>query len=194
MEKERDEYCNRIFIVLTLAEEKIRFNELHKQLRNYGLRMSKPTLILHLNHLLKEKAVLRLQQDKQVVFYQVNWKRFQQLRKAHKISQAALDYTVDEKTFNSKPLREQINMVLDMLFLKDLFMLKLSTLYVLHPRERTPILRTIGYISTLYTIYGRWLFKNIDKSEENGKQLLKTIDETVDRLTSPFMKPDQELL
>jgi DNA-binding HxlR family transcriptional regulator len=192
MENDTDEYCQRIFIVLTLTNRKIRFNELHKQLRNYGLKMSKPTLILHLGHLLRQKTILRLQQDRQIVFYEINWKRLEQLRKAHQISQAALDYTTDEKTFNSKPLRHQINMTLDMLFLKELFMLKLSALYLLHPKERTPILSTISYIRTLYTVYARWLFKNIEKTEDKGEQLFKAIDETVDRLTTPFLKTNQE--
>jgi predicted transcriptional regulator len=193
MENETDEYCQRIFIILTMTNRKIRFNELHRELRNYGLEISKPTLIQHLNHLLKQKTIQRLQQDKQIVFYQINWKRLQQLRKAHQISQAVLDYTIDEKTFNSKPLRDQINITLDMLFLKELFMLKLSALYLLQPKERTSILRTIGYIRTLYTIYVKWLFKNTQQTKEDGEQMLKAIDETIDRLTAPFLETSQDL-
>jgi hypothetical protein len=84
-------------------------------------------------------------------------------------------------------------MTLDMLFLKELFMLKLSALYLLHPKERTPILSTISYIRTLYTVYVRWLFKNIEKTEDKGVQLFKAIDETIDRLTAPFLETNQDL-
>lgn len=83
MEKEPDEYCRKIFMVLSLDNKKTRFNELHRKLIKYDAKMSKPTLIEHLNHLIKDKVIQRKQQDKQKVFYEVNWKKFEQLQERH---------------------------------------------------------------------------------------------------------------
>lgn len=192
MEKETDEYCQKIFIVFTMTDRKMRFNELHRQINKYGLKISKPTLIQHLKHLQKQKTIRRIQKDKQVVFYELNWKRLEQLRKAKKINEAALHYVIDEKTFKSKPLHQQINFTLDMLFLKELSRLKLAALYILEPKQRLQLLSTLSYINLLYTMYTKWLFNSVTQSKENGQQILEAIDDTIDKLTEPFLKESQE--
>jgi DNA-binding HxlR family transcriptional regulator len=189
----RDEYCRKIFVILTLSDEKIRFNQLHKKLDQYNLKMTKPTLLLHLSHLIKQKIVKRTvpPKQKQVVYYQLNWKALEQLQKARNINEKALHYMIDEKTFKSKPLREQIHFTIDLLCLKEILTLELCALYIIKPKQRLGLLSTLSYINLVYTLYAKWLFSAINQSKEKGQELLEAIKENVDILTKPFVETNE---
>lgn len=65
---ELDDICHEIFFTL-IAYKKLRFNELHKYLKKFGTEISKPTLIDHLKHLIKQKLVKRKREGFQNVSY-----------------------------------------------------------------------------------------------------------------------------
>ena len=80
MEKlELDDYCEKIFAYLGVQDEPLRFNELHKALNKANFKISRPTLIAHLKHLLKQEVITKKSQGKQNVAYGINWKKLEYL-------------------------------------------------------------------------------------------------------------------
>jgi DNA-binding HxlR family transcriptional regulator len=59
----------------------MRFNELAKTLKKLGMEMSHPTLLDHLNHLIKERLVTRREEKAQYVTYRLNVKRIGESKK-----------------------------------------------------------------------------------------------------------------
>lgn len=62
-----DDICHEIFLTL-LAKKRLRFNELHRQLKKFGTDVSKPTLIDHLKHLSKQKLIKRRREGQNVSY------------------------------------------------------------------------------------------------------------------------------
>ena len=65
---EIDDICHEIFFTL-MAYKKLRFNELHRYLKKFGTDISKPALIEHLKHLIKQKLIKRKREGFQNVSY-----------------------------------------------------------------------------------------------------------------------------
>ncbi|MBS7620074.1 hypothetical protein KEJ21_05460, partial [Candidatus Bathyarchaeota archaeon] len=61
-----DDYCSNIFLEI-IIREKIRFNQLHKNLLALGVKLSKPTLSEHLKHLLARDLITRKVEEAQNV-------------------------------------------------------------------------------------------------------------------------------
>ena len=131
MKNGKDKYCERIFMVLSIVNEKIRFNELHRKLAMYGAKMSKPTLIEHLNHLVKDEVIERDEKDKQYVSYGINWKKLKQLAKFNKLDKSIPAELQNEKVFKSKNLNQQTIYTTAFLTIGELFFLKLMILNIL---------------------------------------------------------------
>jgi DNA-binding HxlR family transcriptional regulator len=65
---ELDDLCSEIWLTL-MAYNRLRFNELHKRLRQFGTNISKPALLDHLKHLIKRKLIERKEEGFQNVSY-----------------------------------------------------------------------------------------------------------------------------
>jgi DNA-binding HxlR family transcriptional regulator len=188
MEKEADEYCEKIFILLAMSNQKIRFNELHRNLTKYNAKMSKPTLIQHLNHLLKHEIIQRDEEDKQKVSYGLNWKRLKQLQKAKKINQTALNLIKNEKRFKSKSLDQQTIFTTAMITIGELFYLKLMTLNILEPENKLQNYHSYTFIRKLYNIYVTWLLDSCKDSKENSQKILHFIERNIKTLNETFLE------
>ena len=66
-----DDYCSAILIPLWKGEE-MRFNEIYRELRRKGTKLSKPTLSEHLKHLRKRKWITRKVGGVQNVSYKLH--------------------------------------------------------------------------------------------------------------------------
>jgi len=188
MKKETDEYCEKIFMVLAMSNEKIRFNELHRNLTKYGTKMSKPTLIEHLKHLIKEEIIQRDEEDKQKVSYGLDWKRFKQLQKAKKLNQTALHLIKNEKRFKSKSLIQQEVFTTAMLTIGELFYLKLMILSTLEPENRLQNYFAYTFIRKFYNIYATWLLDSCKDSKENSQKILRSIDKSIKTIGEAFFE------
>jgi len=62
-----DDVCHEIFLTL-LAKKRLRFNELHRQLKKFGTDVSKPTLNDHLKHLSTQKLIKRRREGARVSY------------------------------------------------------------------------------------------------------------------------------
>jgi len=65
---ELDDICSEIWLTL-MAYKRLRFNELHKRLKQFGTDVSKPSLLEHLNHLVERKLIERREEGFQNVSY-----------------------------------------------------------------------------------------------------------------------------
>lgn len=65
---ELDDICKEIWLTL-LAKERLRFSELHRSLKKLGTDISKPSLLEHLDHLIKQKLIMRKVEGFQNVSY-----------------------------------------------------------------------------------------------------------------------------
>ena len=65
---ELDDVCSEIWLTL-MAYKRLRFNLLHKRLKQFGTNISKPSLLEHLNHLIERKLIERREEGFQNVSY-----------------------------------------------------------------------------------------------------------------------------
>ena len=163
-------------MVLLSDVEKIRFNELHRKLNKYGAKMSKPTLIEHLNHLIEEEIILRKEEGKQKVSYIVNWNKFKQVTKAKKMNEETIHRLKNEKRFKIKDIEQQTIYTTAMLTIGELFYLKLQVLNIIEPENKLYNYVSYTYIRRLYNLYATWLIDTCKKSKENSKKVLKELD------------------
>lgn len=187
MEKMTDEYCEKIFDVLVINNEKIRFNKLYNLLIKLGAKMSRPTLIEHLNHLVKNEIILRHEEDKQNVSYEPNWEKFQQIA-SKELKRVGLLRTRNEKAFKSKSVEQQVVYVTAIETIGELFYVRLSILNAVDPKNTLQNYYGYTMIRRLLKIYCSWLVDTCKESEEKSKQALKSIDKSIRILTETFFQ------
>jgi len=175
MEKETDEYCQNIFAYLVANNKEIRFNQLYNALKALDVKITKPTLIQHLNHLHAKRFILRKEKGKQNVTYQVNWKKFEPLNEALKFKKVIAHTLENEKIFKSKSLEQQIVYVTTILTWEQILHLQFNVLNLLEPKATFNT--TLGYvfIHRLYDTYRRWLLDTCKQSRENTQKAFDSL-------------------
>lgn len=182
MEK-KDEYCEKIFMTLMiLNDEKTRFNELHRSLTAKGAKMSKPTLIQHLNHLIEKGLVKREEEDKQKVTYVLNWNELKPLKEAKEASLKTIQAIKSEKDFKSKTIPEQVDTALRMMTIGEIFRLKYNILMNLEPENKLKHYYAINAMQRVFGIYNAMLIESCKASKKDSELILKGIDNTLEEL------------
>ena len=110
---ELDETCRMIFQYLAMLDyagkDPIRFNELLRSLNNDGFSISRPTLSLHLKHLVENKLLFRNEISKQNItyrFYFEKWTGFKEtMEKSAKLTHA---FANEKTNFLSERARSQL--------------------------------------------------------------------------------------
>lgn len=172
-----DENCKKIFSVLLFSDKKIRFNELYRTLNQIGVKLSKPTMIEHLQHLKNKKIVTRRKEGKQKVTYQVNWKKLEHLGETIKTQQALKRTLENKENFKSFPIDEQVMYVHNILALRNLYRLKLEILDAIDPRKNFD--HSIEYLFThrFFEFFKTWLLESCNKNQAECKvKALNTIE------------------
>jgi DNA-binding HxlR family transcriptional regulator len=176
MEKLTDEYCPKVFAFLGMNPEKVRFNELHRDLTKNGVKMSTPTLIQHLNHLVEKGIILREEKDKQNVSYIVNWKEYMEVQDFKKTMEKM---STNEKNFKSDSLKNQVSYAYGMLTLGELFFTRMSILDIVEPEKKLQHYMSYNLVRSLSSVYYSWLLDTCKGSEENSKKALEFIEERI---------------
>jgi DNA-binding HxlR family transcriptional regulator len=192
MERIADEYCEKIFAIVVMSDGKIRFNELHRRLSRYGAKMSKPTLIQHINHLAESGTIQRHEVDKQTVYYEINWKKLKQLQKATETNQTMLRQMQNEKIFKSKNLEQQAVYTTAAITMGELYYLKLKINDILEPGNKLGNYLSYTLIRALYNRYATWLLDTCKESKENCQKILQGIDRSIQTYTDTFFPADQK--
>jgi len=201
IEKHRklDDTCIAIFFTL-MAHKRLRFNKLHRFLKMFGTKISKPSLIDHLNHLKRQKLISRKREDFQNVSYgltdEVNslltlpeehiqeW--FENNIDGKKIPKEFRLQPFDAKEYydklSEKHLDKAIDKDLNDVFLQNLFELKTFINYDLksdRPERDAIFWEFVG--NPLYRMLEKSMVENC-RSEKYRKKLFEKIDALVSEL------------
>jgi DNA-binding HxlR family transcriptional regulator len=184
-----DEYCNKIFITLVIIGEKTRFNELHRQLKRFKAKMSKPTLIQHLNHLIENDIIKRDTQDKQNVTYELNYDKLEQLQESEKRYARIIKITKkSEETFKSQKINDQVYAITAILTLESMLYLKLQLLDQMNPEKKLANSYTYTTISRRFRIYMNWLLDSCKDSKEKTQTALRNLEQASDVIRKDLFK------
>jgi hypothetical protein len=180
MDEIMDEYCTKIFGLLAITNKKFRFNELHRTLNDFGIKMSTPTLIEHLQHLHKKRYILRKREAKQSVSYALNWKKFEHFKEGLAYKEKVDRDLKSEETFKTLSLEDQVITIASILALAELFRLKASVLDILEPSKKVE--HNLSYVFTgrLLDTYRFWLLDTCKESKENSEKVLALIQKAID--------------
>ena len=180
MWEDKDVYCSKIFWFLFLSDKKCRFTELHKGLKNIKLKLSKPTLIAHLGHLQEKGFIVRRQEDKQNVSYEVNWKKFEYLKESVGYKQHLLISNENKKRFKSLSPRDQLATLLNILILGELQRVRSNIDDFLEPEKEPEHHLGYWFMFKSLDLYQSWFietFKQADKKTQ--KMLIEKVDGSV---------------
>jgi DNA-binding HxlR family transcriptional regulator len=183
MERLTDEYCKKIFAVLGMDDEKVRFNELHRNLKLNGVKMSTPTLIQHLNHLVEKGIILREEKDKQNVSYIVNWKEYLEAQEFKKTMEKM---SISEKNFKTDSLKNQVSYAYGMLTLGELFFTRMSILDIVEPEKKLQHHMSYNLVQLVSSVYYSWLVDTCKESEEKSKKALEFLGERIVAIQKAF--------
>jgi len=179
-----DEQCKKIFSVFLVSQKTLRFNVLHRTLNEIGLKMTKPTLISHLNHLHKNKLIVRKKEGKQNVSYTANWAKLEAFKQSMETKRFIERQLEDEKRFKSFPINEQVIYVTNLFSLRNLYKLKLEVQDVIDPSKNFE--HSIQFLLTdrFFEIFKRWLLESCYMSKtEKASEALSMIDHNITLFT-----------
>lgn len=175
MESPLDEYCERIFSLLMVTDKKYRFNELYRGLCSFGAKMSKPTLIEHLQHLQGKGFIQRREEDKQNVSYKVNWKKFEDMKEGLAFKRRLELNLKNEETLKSLSLDEQIATLTSIFTIGELRYLKLYVLDILEPDKKPEHRFSYIFMHKLLDMYRLWFLDSCKESKANSQKALEMI-------------------
>jgi DNA-binding HxlR family transcriptional regulator len=195
-----DDTCVEIFLTL-MAYKRLRFNRLHDTMKMFRARISKPSLIDHLEHLRKQKLISRKREGFQTVSYGLTDEVTSLLTAPDEDIRKWLEIHIEEKNLpkNRRTLRpfdtreyydrlseehldKAIDKDLDRVFLQNLFELRTFINYDLKLDRR-------GRDAEFWQLVGNPLYRLLEKSivencrsEKYRQRLFERIDAQVERL------------
>jgi len=177
MEKlQLDEHCNKLFVYLAMNRTPLRFVELHDRLNDSGFKITRPTLVAHLNHLKKHKIITRRSEGKQAVFYGINWERLDSMKYQANYRRALEKFQRDEETFNLFTLEEKVAYVTLMLSLQEVSRLKYEVLSLIEPKRRFEANLVRLFIQGTVQPFKNWLLQPLRKSTEDAQKAVVSIE------------------
>lgn len=193
MDLTEDRYCMSIVGFLSAIGRKIRFNKMYKNLNALGAKMSKPTLIEHLKHLLEKEYILREEEDKQTVTYQINWEKFPRLADAIDIQKAMNTEIKNKERFNLMSLQERIVFVTLVETMKQLMQLQLAIISCIEPKAETANNFGAILLSRLFTNYRGWLLESCkSSSKETNQKAYDLLTKAIEEITAVLFGRNEE--
>jgi Fe2+ or Zn2+ uptake regulation protein len=192
---ELDEYCQKIFAYLIMQDNPLRFNELHKALNQADFKISRPTLIAHLNHLQKHRVITRKTKGKQEISYWVNWKKMDHLKYDKNFRKATEKKQKDKATFEQFDLDTKITYVSFILSLIEVSKLKNEIRAYLEPNRRFEATLTYLFTRSYLEPFRMYLLRDCVKSKETAQQALILVEKLEQKLRSEVFdaKPEKQV-
>ena len=187
---ELDTYCTKLLAFFTLERETYRFNELQRRLKGMSMKMTTPTLVLHLNHLIKKEVIVRDEKDKLNVTYRFNWEKWQDADE-HMRGRIIFEKMLkrEMEAFSARPMMQQIAYV--NLISVALFLMSLRENIVAKINPEKEFMANINFIhfGNIMNQTQDMILKNVDaKGERYATECLITID----RLLKHYVEGVQE--
>ena len=157
--------------------------------------MSNPLLPTKLaSYLVKHKSIVRREEGKQNVSYQLNTKRYSNIKKTIErqieINKLLLD---NQKTFNELSLEDQIFVCLSSMLLRNLRQLRIEVNNGLNPGNDFQTKLEVMFINNpVHRFYERILFTNSVDDKEYGEKVLKKLDEAIEDGMKELFKSSDE--
>lgn len=185
---ELDDVCKKLFSAFFIRairkEEPIRFNELQRHLDENGLKISRPTLILHINHMIKKDLIKRTRVSKQHIEYSLDEERWIHLKELAE-DQVRFNkfFDADKGSFNSATPFIQVSSVLFPLVLRSLLQIKYEILKIIEPENQFDYNLMILSYSTLWDNFKSWLLQNVRENEDElREEYLEAVNKYVDKI------------
>jgi len=178
-----DDYCERIFALLLVSQSKFRFNELYRTLNIVGVKMSKPTLIQHLQHLQERGFIVRNEEEKQKVTYEVNWERFEYVKKSLEDKQILVINNENQERFKSMEPKEQLLKLCFILSLGELLRIKVELDNILEPDKEPEHRFSYIFMGKFLNVYLAWFQETLNAStKKDVEELMDTLEKGITML------------
>lgn len=175
-----DKRCQKILLVMILKKNIMRFNELAKTLKKMGMEMSHPTLLDHLNHLVKERLVTRREEKAQYVTYRLNMNKIGESKKyLDRAVRIAKNWTKEKESLFSLSVNEQVEIVLHTLAIRKLYEIQARIALELDPKNLEKQIGVLFWTSSIVENVEYWLIQKSLKDEKYREELLKTINKWI---------------
>jgi DNA-binding transcriptional ArsR family regulator len=179
--QELDEYCKNIFVFM-LGTGKIRFNDLYKNLKTTGLKLTIPTLSAHLKHLQKEKLIRRMKEGKQNVAYEVNWAKLDYLRFHVDFKQALEESKTRKDDFDRLSVEDRAIFALHIMRLMETTKLKYELHACLEPKRHFEATIAYLFVKNYLEPYRQWLIESCLDSNDRAKEALSVVEQEEKKL------------
>lgn len=176
---ELDDSCIKILTVMTLYKPSTHFNELFRELKERNMELSKPTLSLHLDNLIKLNYVSRKEkEDTQFITYSLDHERISKTEEAIKRSRKIVQHLREnEKDFYSHSEEEQVGIVLAVEVHTKIELIRALIDYKLHPNDLDKIIYTNFLNSPVFQLGQKWLVKKSIEDVQYRENILKFLGE-----------------
>jgi len=185
-----DDFCKKIFSLLTAASGSIRFNELHRALNRLNVKISKPTLSEHLKHLTDQGIFIRKEEGKQNVSYTINYDRFKSLNNLSETEKNYVDYLKkNEEILESQTIGDQVTSMHMLAIMQELYLLKLDLLNFSEPENKLE--NSLQYLTTdrYFDYYRKRFLKSCEENKQKCDQALDEIEKLVDLYIETVFEP-----
>lgn len=159
----------------------MRFVELFNTLNELGVKLSRPTLSLHLHHLQKRRTIIRKRQGKQKVTYVVNWEKFKPLEQSIRHKENLRHYIENKERFKSLSIEEQAIYTIDAMALEDVHQLQLMIKNTIDPSKTFYNSLQMLFLNRIYGQYQSWLLESCRESKEKAQRISDKLESSIKR-------------
>lgn len=168
-----DSECEYILNLLLHIDQPINFNKLFRWLKDIGHKISKPTLIVHLNHLQKKKLIKRKREGKQKVNYSINFNNEELLKDKYKSIHENL--IGEENTFKIADTQSQVLYVALISTLSELKRVKYAIKTIQDPKRQSEYVLSYYLINDYLKRFTTYLLKEC-KNPAIAQQVINEIE------------------
>jgi DNA-binding HxlR family transcriptional regulator len=173
-----DSQCSKILTTLILGEGSAHFNELLKRLKKNKMEISRPTLSLHLKHLIAEGYISR-SDDKtsQYVTYSLTLDKIDGVKNiGQRVKRIKNSWRETEKEFLSLPIEEQLEELIFFLIHLKMEEIKAQIDYTLDPESLDKQVTLSFLKSPVLHLAENWMINEAIKDVSYKKLLLEKIN------------------
>lgn len=170
-----DDMCNEIFKYFIARymkrAEPIRFNELLRQLEENNLSISKPTLSLHLSHLVENGLVKRNEINPLNVsyrFFNENWEGIRE--SIEELEKTEAVFQQEKADFIKEPIPSKLSFILGVLILRILNQLKAELEMKLDPENAYTYQLKIMTYTHFWNRFIKWTMKSFENSDKKTQE------------------------
>ena len=174
-----DSQCSKILTTLIFGGESAHFNELLKRMKKNKMEISRPTLSLHLKHLIEEGYISRSEDNaSQYVTYSLNLDKIEGMKKiGQRVKRIKNSRRETEKEFLSLPIDQQVQQLILLLIQLKMEEIKAQIDYRLDPKSLDKQVTLSFLTSPILHLAEYWMINEAIKDESYKKALLKNIDD-----------------